>query len=65
MRLHDAVSYFGSQNKLAEALGISQASVSGWKPERIPLKRALQLEQITKGKLRPNLDEYLKRERRA
>lgn len=39
-----AVSAFGSQTKLAEALGISKAAVSKWPPgEPIPQKQALRL----------------------
>ena len=68
MRLQDAVSYFGSQNKLAEALGMSQGSMSSWKRERIPLARALQVEKLTRGKLKVDMTLYAhkaRQERRA
>jgi DNA-binding transcriptional regulator YdaS (Cro superfamily) len=53
-----AVNHFGTQQKLAEALGISQGSMSSWNPDRIPLARALQIEKMTKGKLRVDMSLY-------
>lgn len=53
-----AVNHFGTQQKLAEALGISQGSMSSWNPDRIPLARALQIEKLTKGKLRVDMSVY-------
>jgi DNA-binding transcriptional regulator YdaS (Cro superfamily) len=44
------VKHFGSQEKVARALGISQAAVSGWRA--VPLLRQLQLERITSGELK-------------
>jgi DNA-binding transcriptional regulator YdaS (Cro superfamily) len=58
MRLSDAVSYFGTQQKLANAIGIKQGAISSWKKERIPLARALQIEKITHGKLKADLSLY-------
>jgi transcriptional repressor of cell division inhibition gene dicB len=46
----DAISYFGSQAALADALGIRQPSVAGW--ETVPELRQLQLEIMTGGKLK-------------
>lgn len=65
MRLQDAVSYFGSQNKLAEALGMSQGSMSSWDRDRIPLARALQVEKLTRGKLKVDMGLYRFKNRRA
>lgn len=62
MRLNDAVSYFGTQQKLANALGISQGSISSWKPDQIPMARALQIERLTEGKLKADLSLYVKRQ---
>lgn len=45
MRKSHAVRLFGSQSKLAEALGISRASVSEWGAE-IPELRAFQIREI-------------------
>lgn len=51
MNKADVVAYFGNQTKVAEALGISHVAVSRWKDE-IPLLRAYQIEELTKGKLK-------------
>jgi DNA-binding transcriptional regulator YdaS (Cro superfamily) len=58
MRLSDAVSHFGTQQKLAEALGMSQGSISSWDREKIPFARALQVEKLTKGRLRVDMTLY-------
>ena len=46
-----AIKHYGTQQKLADALGMSQASVSEW-GEYPPALRQLQLQQITRGKLK-------------
>ncbi|MFD2177784.1 Cro/CI family transcriptional regulator [Veronia pacifica] len=46
----NAIHYFGSQQKTAEALGISQPAIANWK-NIIPQKQALILERLTEGKL--------------
>lgn len=51
MTTQDAVKHYGSQAKLAAALGIKQGSVAGW-GEHPPAIRQLQLQQITRGRLR-------------
>jgi DNA-binding transcriptional regulator YdaS (Cro superfamily) len=51
MRTQDAISHFGSQAALAVALGIKQQSVQDW-GEIVPKLRQLQLERLTKGKLK-------------
>ena len=51
MTTQDAVRHYGSQTKLATALGIKQGSVSGW-GEYPPALRQLQLQQITRGQLK-------------
>jgi len=45
-----AVSHYGSQIKLAQALGISSSAVSYW-GSIIPEKQAMKLERITQGTL--------------
>ncbi|EHD22098.1 MULTISPECIES: Cro/CI family transcriptional regulator [Brenneria] len=47
----EAVNFFGSKTKLAEAAGVSQASVSRW-GDVIPERRAARLERITNGALK-------------
>ena len=51
MTTDDAISHYGSQSKLAAALGINQSAVAAW-GEHPPKLRQLQLHQITRGKLR-------------
>jgi transcriptional repressor of cell division inhibition gene dicB len=52
MRKEEAINYYGSQSALARALGIAQASVAGWRGDYPPPKRQLQLQTITRGKLK-------------
>jgi transcriptional repressor of cell division inhibition gene dicB len=51
MTTSEAIKYYRTQTGLAHALGIKQGSVSGW-GEYPPALRQLQLQQITRGKLR-------------
>ncbi|MBD8451846.1 Cro/CI family transcriptional regulator [Serratia rubidaea] len=50
MLTDDAVKFFGNKTKLAEAAGVSQASVSRW-GERVPERRAARLDRLTGGEL--------------
>jgi transcriptional repressor of cell division inhibition gene dicB len=50
IKTKDAIAYFGSASKLANALGINRASVSGW-GQHVPSLRAYQLHVLTKGAL--------------
>ncbi|SUO95210.1 Cro/CI family transcriptional regulator [Suttonella ornithocola] len=52
----DVITYFGSQIAVADALGIGKSSVSLW-GRVIPQLRAMQLEQLTGGKL--HYDEFV------
>lgn len=47
----DAVSYFGSQQKLAEAIHRSQSTIAGWGPI-VPLEHAFILERMTAKRAR-------------
>lgn len=60
MRKSEVLSHFGTQQKVADALGISQRAVSGW-DDVIPMGRALQLEKVTRGKLKADLAVYDRR----
>jgi transcriptional repressor of cell division inhibition gene dicB len=64
MHKQDAVSYFGTQQKLANALGITQGTIGGW-GELVPMGRALQLEKITNGALKADLSVYVKPTKQA
>lgn len=54
MLIRDAIKYFGSKAKLAEALGVNRSAISNWKGDLVPKVRAYELERLTKGKLRFN-----------
>jgi DNA-binding transcriptional regulator YdaS (Cro superfamily) len=51
MTTQEAVSHYGSQQKLATALGIKQPTVSGWGVYP-PAIRQIQLERLTRGRLK-------------
>ncbi len=51
MTTAQALKHYGTQQKLADALDIAQSSVSEW-GEFPPKLRQLQLQQITKGRLK-------------
>ena len=50
----------GTQQTLADLLGVTQAHVSYWKCNQIPVKRAIEIEralngQVTRNELRPDI----------
>ena len=51
MTYDDVIKHFGTQTKLAAALGITQGTVSGW-CRVIPARYQYQIEIITGGELR-------------
>lgn len=51
MKKKDVIKFFGTQEKTAKALNISQASVCKW-GKNIPRLRAFEIERLTKGKLK-------------
>jgi DNA-binding transcriptional regulator YdaS (Cro superfamily) len=51
MTTEQAIRHYGTQQKLAAALGIKQPAVAGW-GKHPPAIRQLQLQQITKGRLK-------------
>lgn len=60
MKKADVIAHFGSQTAVAEALGISQASVAQWGDE-VPSLRQLQIQALTLGKLRASPDVFDKK----
>lgn len=52
MTYDDVIKHFGTQTKAADALGLSQPSVSEWQQRGIPFLRQLHIEKLTKGKLK-------------
>ena len=59
MTKDEAIAAFGTQAALADALGITQGSVSLW-PDKVPVLRQLQLEALTQGRLKadPECDSF-------
>jgi hypothetical protein len=54
MTKDEAVREFGTQVALGEALGINQNTVSSW--DKVPILRQLQLEALTKGRLKADAE---------
>lgn len=50
MNLEQVVAYYGTQEKAAEALGVTQGSVSSWR-QGIPQLRQYQIQLVTGGAL--------------
>lgn len=47
------VAHFGTQYKLAEALGVTESAVSQWiSTGGLPARRAIKVEQLTKGEFK-------------
>lgn len=49
MNLQTAISILGSQEKLAESLGVKQQHVSYWLNNRVPAERCRDIERATDG----------------
>lgn len=47
-----AAAILGGKGKLCTALGLNRQAIFNWKKSQIPLRRALQIEQLTQGKVR-------------
>jgi DNA-binding transcriptional regulator YdaS (Cro superfamily) len=59
MTKEEAITFYGSQEALAQAIGVKQPSVAGWGDEP-PLQRQLDIELATGGKLRANLSDEMR-----
>ena len=57
MKKQHVIDHFGSQAETARKLDVSEAAVSRWS-DIIPFRRALQVEQVTDGRLTVNLNDY-------
>jgi predicted transcriptional regulator len=64
MTTADAIRHYGTQQKLADALGITQSTVSEWGEFPPPL-RQLQIQDLTRAKLRAERDVFTKKRRAA
>ena len=60
MLVADAVAHFGSQTKMAEALGITDAAISLWVKRGgiVPIKQALRINQMSDGEVDLRLNDY-------
>lgn len=61
MKLEKAVEYFGTQSKVAEILGLTDAAVSLWRERRgglVPMKHIMRLKDMSNGELDLNLADY-------
>jgi DNA-binding transcriptional regulator YdaS (Cro superfamily) len=52
VRMEKVINYFGTQKKLADILGVTQMAISQWKKRGIPIKRCVQIEQLSNGKIK-------------
>ena len=53
MKFDSLIEHFGSQVAAADALGVTQPTLSNWKKRgQIPLIQQLRIELVTKGKLK-------------
>lgn len=55
MKKKDVIAHFGSVGAVADALKIKGSAVSQW-GEKVPVRRAYELERITSGALRVESD---------
>jgi transcriptional repressor of cell division inhibition gene dicB len=53
----DVIQHYGNAYKVAKALRVHQSAVSRW-GERVPILRAAQLDQLTGGQLKYDLNSY-------
>ena len=61
MKVDQAVKYFGTQRKVAEALGLHEAAVSRWVSRDngiVPIKHIIALKDISHGELDLIMDDY-------
>lgn len=53
MEVKQVIDYFGNQNKIAKALGITRGAVCEWvRSNKIPPARQIQIQRITNGKIK-------------
>ena len=50
--MEEILEYFGGVTNLSRVMGVRQPAVSQWIHNGIPAKRAIQIEEITKGKFK-------------
>jgi len=51
--IEQVIAFFGTQSELGKKLGVSQQSIRHWVVRgHIPIRRAVQLEEVSGGKIR-------------
>lgn len=65
MTFNQVVAHFGSQVAAARALKITKGALQFWRRDGVPPLRQLQLEELTKGRLRADKDVLIPRKRAA
>jgi hypothetical protein len=63
MKKSSAIEFYGSQRAIGRVLGITDQAVSAW-PDLIPKGAALELEKLTNGALKCDLEVYRQRPRK-
>ena len=48
--MNDLIKYYGTQQKLARALGCNHQNIQYWRRSGIPIKVAIRIETVTEGK---------------
>lgn len=52
MTYDDLVKHFGRPSRIAEALGVAPATVTGWRKDGIPSARQFVIQTMTRGRLK-------------
>ncbi len=61
MTLDDLISHYGSISEIARTLHISRAAVHQWRKYKVPLDRQIELEGLTKGAVRADVPDWLRK----
>ncbi len=52
MTYDELICHYGTQQEAADAIGVSQPTISGWREGGIPVLRQYQIQVITRGRLK-------------
>jgi DNA-binding transcriptional regulator YdaS (Cro superfamily) len=63
MKTADALAHYGTQKKLAEALGVARQTISLW-GVLVPGEKAIILNHITDGSLKIDAEAYVKQSKK-
>lgn len=48
--MDELIQYYGTQQKLARALGCHHQNIQYWRKSGLPVQRAIEIEKVTNGK---------------